>query len=343
MSDNHYSGHMRGRREPRLSLSLGRDSGYPFPEAETEGASQPRAGHHPEAASWRGTPACRMPRPPFAPRTMPRPVQIIFGLQDSDDPALPVAKSLKEKFPELDIGITVDGASHGANAKISNLINMNATAKHDILIAVGQRYSCAAGLSGAGGGSVAKARSWRRQRPLLRRIGRAGLVAVRGAVASTRTSCRMSWWGRRSAWRSPASARPSRSGAKCWSGLAALRLSRISLPTTMQSGQRCERQGFSVEIGPSTVGHVCHEESFRDLLRHQLRWARTIRSIDLPGYLGSFIAHPFGLAFLGAAAEVRLVSRWPFWLSACALACARPWSDPLSFGVKTIGCCRSRI
>jgi ceramide glucosyltransferase len=50
------------------------------------------------------------------------------------------------------------------------------------------------------------------------------------------------------------------------------------------------------------VGHVCHEESLADLLRHQLRWARTVRSIDMPGYLGSFISHPFGLALLGVAA-----------------------------------------
>ena len=38
-------------------------------------------------------------------------IQIIFGLQDGNDPALPVAISLKDKFPALDIGITVDGTS----------------------------------------------------------------------------------------------------------------------------------------------------------------------------------------------------------------------------------------
>ena len=67
-------------------------------------------------------------------------------------------------------------------------------------------------------------------------------------------------------------------------------------------GAAVRKAGFSMEIGPATVGHVCHEESFSDLLWHQLRWARTIRSIDLPGYLGSFIAHPFGSALLGVTA-----------------------------------------
>ena len=72
----------------------------------------------------------------FCAQDYPAPVQIIFGLQDSRDPALAIAKSIKEQFPALDIGITVDATAHGANAKISNLINMNATAKHDIVIAV---------------------------------------------------------------------------------------------------------------------------------------------------------------------------------------------------------------
>ena len=72
----------------------------------------------------------------FCAQDYPAPVQIIFGLQDSHDPALAIAQGLKEKFPALDIGITVDGTAHGTNAKLSNLINMNATAKHDILIAV---------------------------------------------------------------------------------------------------------------------------------------------------------------------------------------------------------------
>ena len=71
----------------------------------------------------------------FCAQDYPGPVQIIFGLQDGRDPALAIAKDLKEKFPALDIGITVDASAHGANAKVSNLINMNATAKHDILIA----------------------------------------------------------------------------------------------------------------------------------------------------------------------------------------------------------------
>ena len=60
-SANIYLRHMRGRCEPWLPLPPRRHFGHPFPEAETEGASEPQAGHHPETASWRRAAACRMP------------------------------------------------------------------------------------------------------------------------------------------------------------------------------------------------------------------------------------------------------------------------------------------
>ena len=37
-----------------------------------------------------------------------------------------------------------------------------------------------------------------------------------------------------------------------------------------------------------------------DLWRHELRWARTIRVIDPPGYWGSLVTHALPLALIGA-------------------------------------------
>ena len=229
------------------------------------------------------------------------PIQIIFGLQDSNDPALPVAVSLKDKFPDLDIGITIEGTSHGANAKISNLINMNATAKHDILIAVDSDIlappdyleQVVALLQKPGAGGVSVLYYGESAGPVWSRL--AALCINTHFLPNVMVGTALGL------------AKP------CFGSTIALRrevLERIGgfeafadqLADDYAIGAAVRKAGFSMEIGPATVGHVCHEESFRDLLRHQLRWARTIRSIDLPGYLGSFIAHPFGLALLGAAA-----------------------------------------
>ncbi len=229
------------------------------------------------------------------------PVQIIFGLQDGSDPALAIAKSLKEKFPGLDIGITVDATAHGANAKVSNLINMNASAKHDILIAVDSDIlappdyleQVAALLQKPGVGGVSVLYYGELAGPVWSRFGAAWINTH--FLPSVMVGMALGM------------AKP------CFGSTIALKrqaLERIGgfeafadqLADDYAIGAAVRKAGFTLEIGPSAVGHVCHEESFRDLLRHQLRWARTIRSIDLPGYLGSLVSHPFAWALLGGAA-----------------------------------------
>jgi ceramide glucosyltransferase len=49
-----------------------------------------------------------------------------------------------------------------------------------------------------------------------------------------------------------------------------------------------------------SLGHICNERTAQGLLSHELRWARTIRSIDPVGYFGSLISHPFPLAILAS-------------------------------------------
>ena len=61
-------------------------------------------------------------------------LQIVFGVRDEADPALAVARAIQRQFPGRDISVVVDRRLHGANRKISNLINMLPAARHDVLI-----------------------------------------------------------------------------------------------------------------------------------------------------------------------------------------------------------------
>lgn len=228
------------------------------------------------------------------------PVEIVFGLQSREDPALAVANSMEPGAAASKIVIRVDERSHGKNAKISNLINMMASASHDILIAADSDILAPADYveqvvallqkPGAGAVSVlyygeADGRVWSRCAALC--INTHFLPNVLIGLAS-------------------GLAKP------CFGSTIALRRQTLKeiggfeafanhLADDYAIGAAVRGKGLSVEIGPSSVGHVCHEESLRDWLNHQLRWARTIRSIDLPGYLGSGVAHPFAWAALGAA------------------------------------------
>jgi ceramide glucosyltransferase len=57
--------------------------------------------------------------------------------------------------------------------------------------------------------------------------------------------------------------------------------------------------GLSVAIPAHIVGHECTQSSAQGLFRHELRWARTIRSVDPLGFAGTAITHAVPLALLG--------------------------------------------
>ncbi len=60
--------------------------------------------------------------------------QIIFGVQDPQDPSMAVVRQLIKDFPKLDIQVTASFHSLGANRKVSNLAHALPKAKYDILL-----------------------------------------------------------------------------------------------------------------------------------------------------------------------------------------------------------------
>ena len=58
--------------------------------------------------------------------------------------------------------------------------------------------------------------------------------------------------------------------------------------------------GMQVAIPPFIVVHSCTEQSAGEVLRHELRWARTVRAVSPLGYAGSVITHPLPFALLAA-------------------------------------------
>jgi ceramide glucosyltransferase len=60
--------------------------------------------------------------------------QIVVGVQDQADRAIPVVERLRTRFPDRDMTLVVDPTLHGRNRKIGNLINMLPAARHDVLV-----------------------------------------------------------------------------------------------------------------------------------------------------------------------------------------------------------------
>ena len=66
-------------------------------------------------------------------------------------------------------------------------------------------------------------------------------------------------------------------------------------------GVAVRAEGYDVVTAPFLVGHHCFETSLLQLVRQQIRVARTIKSIYPIAYACTVITHPWPLALLGLA------------------------------------------
>ncbi len=286
----------------------------------------------------------------FCVQNYPTAIQLVFGVQDASDKAIAVVKQVQAAHAALDIELVIDTRLHGPNPKISNLVNMQARARHDLLVLSDSDISVGADY--------------------LRGVVGALQPADVGAVTCLYTGTALgNGWSRLTAMGINYQFLPNvlfgnalGLAAPCFGSTIALKrpvLERIggfaafsgSLADDYEIGRAVRGAGYSVALPPFAVAHGCAEQSALDLWSHELRWARTIRILQAPGHWGSLITHPLPLALLGsiltgftpassvavaAALGARLVlklgidrvfgkSAGPIWLL--------PLRDVLSFGV----------
>jgi ceramide glucosyltransferase len=229
-------------------------------------------------------------------------VQLIFGIQDAADPAAGVVHRLIERFPECDIELVVDPTIHGANRKISNLINMLPRARYDVIVLsdsdmkVQPDYlrEVTATLCRPGVGLVTC---------LYRGLATTGLWSRLAAAEINHHFLPGVLVGLKLGLAHP-----------CFGSTIGLRRGTLrqigdfnafsdQLADDYAMGEAVRALGLKVAIPPLLIGHACPEKSLAGLLRHELRWARTLRVLDPPGYAGSVVTHPLPFALAAAAME----------------------------------------
>ncbi len=226
------------------------------------------------------------------------PVQMVCGVSDAADPAIAVVNRLKQRFPDRDIALVVDSRVYGANRKVSNLINMLPSAKHDVLvvadadIAVPRTWLSAVlgALSQPGIGAVSclYAGEGRGRWAQLAAMG-ISYQFLPNAVFGTATGLAHPCFGSTIALR--------RQTLNQIGGFAAFR---DCLADDYEIGRAVRAKGYGLAYPPLTVRHICTERSLRELWTHELRWARTIRTVDPVGHFGSVVTHAVPLGLLGA-------------------------------------------
>ena len=60
--------------------------------------------------------------------------QVIFGIQDKNDPAFSIVEEITKEFSKLDVSYIISTERHGTNHKVSNLINMCPYVKHEYIL-----------------------------------------------------------------------------------------------------------------------------------------------------------------------------------------------------------------
>ena len=235
------------------------------------------------------------------------PVQIVFGVQSTADPAIAVVERLSARFSHAAIDLVVDAALHGANRKVSNLVNMAARAVHPVIMVsdsdIVAPRDCLAR-------TVAE-------------LGQPGVAAVTSLYHGTAVGEGL--WPRLEALGIDARFLPdiiagiSFGMAKpCFGSAIAMRAETLAaiggfervadeLADDFKLGTALrERGAVAVPAGRrSAISPATPRVA--ELWHHDLRWQRTVRSLHPVGYLGSVVTHPvpFALAALALGGSAR--------------------------------------
>lgn len=233
--------------------------------------------------------------------------QIVFGVTDANDMAIPLVRALQARYPDCPMELVIDTTRHGANPKVSSLINMLPAARHDILVIADSDVH-------------ARPDYLRHLADTLERPG-VGLVTTLytglpafDAVANLLGATQITFGFLPGALLARALGRRDCLGATmCLSRETLTRLGgfavlRNHLADDQVLGRRVRALGLDVALANAVVATTVPEQTLTALWRHELRWARTIRTLEPAAFAASVLQYPICLAILTV-----LVSGFALW------------------------------
>ena len=250
--------------------------------AHAESTPHSPARDHPQSRCIRGEPDLSRNLETFFAQDYDGAVQILFGVHDERDPGDRGGAGAAGQI--IPIAIPPSWwirALYGANAKVSNLINMLPAAQARHAGAVGQRYR-----RGIASGYLKSPPLWRvpawgsspafipANRP---RTDAAGCGRSLAAMSTSYTFLPNAVLGTSLGLAAP-----------CFGSTIALRRETLDevggfaafadqLADDYEMGRAVRSKGYTLAIPAMGVGHTAAENSALELFRHELRWTRTIR------------------------------------------------------------------
>ncbi|HYL14138.1 MAG TPA: bacteriohopanetetrol glucosamine biosynthesis glycosyltransferase HpnI [Terriglobales bacterium] len=234
--------------------------------------------------------------------------EIIFGVSDPQDPAVPLVERLKTEFPQRSIHLLVCPQILGSNVKVSNLAQMVPVAKYDLLV--------------VNDSDIQVSTDYLRQ--VITRLGdpQVGMVTClyRGVAAPTLGS-RLEAVGISTDFAGGVLAAQELEGGIRFGLGSTLAFRRRDLESIggfealvdyladdYELGARLASLSLQVKLSPLVVETHLPAYSFRGFFEHQLRWARSVRASRAWGYFALILTLGILWALMGL-----LVSRGANW------------------------------
>jgi len=233
----------------------------------------------------------------FCDQNYPR-FQLVFGVSDADDPAVGVVRRLQSEYPQVDLQLAVDPRQHGSSPKVSNLINMLPLAAHQHLVIADSDI--------------------RVTRDYLRKVVAPLLDPEVGIVTCPyRGHPRRGFWSLMGSlfindWFLPSVKVAALSGSRAFGFGATIAIRREVLSSIggfqaivnqladdYRLGELTRRAGLKTVLSDCMVETYVSERTLGELIRHELRWLRTIRAVRPIGYMLCFITFSVPVAVLG--------------------------------------------
>ncbi len=242
--------------------------------------------------------------------------QVTFGVREENDPVVPIIRRLIADFPERDIELVISCDEIGYNPKVSNLQNMYAKAKHNILLIADS--------------DIRVEPDYLRRVVAPMRQSHVGIVTClyRGTNATTLAGLLENIGITSTFGPEVCSARAIEGIAFALGSTIVMRrelLERIGgfpavanfLADDFLLGNYAAREGFEVALSDCVVEHVSEPETMSAMLKHQLRWGRSTRISRPWGYRGLILT--YGTATSLAALFAWNFSSFALWLFAATM------------------------
>ncbi len=225
--------------------------------------------------------------------------QIIFGLHNKNDPALPIIKNIVNEFKNIDVSYIVDSRLYGTNHKVSNLINICPAAKHDYVLIADSDIRVSANYLSAVMSPFAD--------PTVGAVTCLYAGSARGKMASSLNAMLINEWFLPSVLIS----RVLQPVKFCLGATMIVRhdlLNRIGgfkalskfLADDYMLGKFISDLGYKIHLSDFIVENIVEEASLKDLFLHELRWARTLRNVEPLGYALTFLTDTLVISSLAA-------------------------------------------